>query len=137
MAEIEEIQIDEEIEEIERQLFKVPFPAVTLCGKNNSIYFNIPGGEFCPEYIKWGVTTEYVIGLPGDSHDPKAYRARRPSYRGEQHGGMQAKFPARLQMEKKVKSGIYRLYKYKNGFAFKRYEPILDKKYKLVKGESE
>ena len=33
-------------------------------------------------------------------------------------------FPAYLAKIKKVKSGIYKVYKYKDGIAFKRYEPF-------------
>jgi len=70
--------------------------------------------------MKWGVTSEYVVCVPTREGDPHAYMFR-PAKAVDAYC---ARFPSSLSREKKIQIGTYKLYKYKDGFAFKRYEPI-------------
>lgn len=118
---IEEIELDEELELIEKTFGrKVDFPAVTLTQKSAQMYFNVYARDLVPDHINWSTTTNYVVGLPTNATDKDAFHARK-SWKGN---GVVCFCPVALLKEKKVKEGTYKVYKYKNGFAFKRYEPL-------------
>ena len=115
---MEELEILEEIETVKKMngfMEKFDYPVVyfnkTFCCFNSKC-------TFVPRFIRWGVTTNYIIGLPASKGDKDAYSAR------GKDGAVTAYFPSALKNEKKLKEGWYKLYKYKDGFAFKRYEPI-------------
>ena len=132
MNDIEEVLIDEEIEEVEKRsasYSKYDFPVVTLfhTASNYSIYFNTRAARYVPGRIKWGVTSEYVIGLPAKETDKNSYPVRTCK---ESFAGKQSYFPSSLRNEKKIRSGQYRLYKYKDGIAFKRYEQLSEEEKK-------
>lgn len=122
---MEEIVINEEIEEVEKIHYvqRFNFPAATF-GKN-TIYFNKAASDIVPRFIKWGTTSEYVVGLPGKEMARNVFAVR--PYRQNCKGRVAA-FPRELRREKKIREGNYRLYKYKNGIAFKRYEQIGEEK---------
>lgn len=122
---MEELLLDfsaEELEAIEKinvaEKFKFP---VIYFGKAASFNGSAVDSGIVPNYINWFVSTDYVIGLPADSKDKKAFKTHKSTTGSKSIVGA---FPARLRDEKKLKPGYYKLLKYKNGFAFKRYEPI-------------
>ena len=112
----EELDLDgEELEQISKKfgtLFN--FPAIHI--GNDVIYYNIASRSIVPKYIKWFTTHEYIIGLPTTKDDKNGYKVRADQYTTF------SSFPAEIRDVKKVKPGYYKLYKYKDGFAFKRYE---------------
>lgn len=119
---MEELTLDfslDELELIEKRLNTFSFP-VAHFGKG--VYFNIPslavlGGV---KYVRWYATTEYVICLPTSESDPLAFSL----CTAHNSAGLLGRFPAMLAHDKKLKPGNYRLLKYKNGVAFKRYEQL-------------
>ena len=121
---IEELELssDIELEEIEKLLNKQPyfrFPAISLGDRWVSMNRHAIDSGIVPDFIKWFVTTDYVIGLPGKQNEPNAFKVSKRS-----DSNLVAFFPTVLKREKKLKPGVYKLMKYKNGFAFKRYEPV-------------
>ena len=117
--EIEELTTDEELELIDRMLnnIRIPFPAITI--SSNNIYFNMASSEFIPEYVKWFSTSTLIIGLPSDKNDKHAFHVK--TYKSQRLNS--TRYPSLMQ-DKKIAKGTYKLYKYKDGFAFKRYEPL-------------
>lgn len=123
--EFEVVDIDlEELETIEKltNFISLDFPAVHL--GETTIYFNTMAENIIPDYIRWMVSTEYVIGLPTDKNDPNGYCSQKRSCLKKRTSGVTACFPVKLRKEKKIKTGCYKIYRYKDGFAFKRYEQI-------------
>ena len=119
--EIEELFEDEELEAIEKYARKWDIPAICVC--ESTIYFTSSSLEIIPERIRWFTTSSLVIGLPACEADVDGFKVRR----SEKHQGVTTHFPTALK-RKKVKLGTYKIYKYKDGFAFKRYEPIMLRK---------
>lgn len=121
---MEELRIDfspDDLEEIEKMYgSKFPFPVVHF---GDSALFNRETSKagLIGDAVKWFTTPEYVIGLPAKPNTANAFAVWRA---GRNKNCALAKIPAALSREKKVASGYYKLYKYKNGFAFKRYEPL-------------
>ena len=109
-----------ELEEIEKGFgaygfdFPVAYFGVEVC-------FNKMARQLCGDAIKWFVSSEYIIGLPAGKNEKNAYRVQKNGFHKNVYT---ARFPTVLRTEKKVKPGYYKLYKYKDGFAFKRYEPM-------------
>ena len=125
MNDYEDIIIDENLEEIVRNIGWYRFPVATILDK--SIYFNKIAAKLLPKkYIKWYTTLNYIIGVPAQKEDLNAYlidrRARSTS----------AALPAQLQHEKKVRPGHYKVYKFGDGFAMKRNERIDEDDYKWI-----
>lgn len=117
----EEIELNEDLELVEKLVGRsVGYPAVTVSNKSNQMYFNKHAWALLPKHVKWLTTTDYVIALPADEKDRNAFSVRREP----ECLGAQTFFPVALRKEKKIKDGTYKLYKYKDGVAFKRYEPI-------------
>lgn len=117
--EIEELQMldDEALEIIEKGGFTtLPFPAVVVT--KHTIYFNRHASSIVPQYIEWATTTNYIIGMPTSESNANAYKIK---HYGR---GCSAAFPATLRNEKKLQTGVFKIYKYKNGFAFSRYEQV-------------
>lgn len=121
---IEEIILPdgEELEEIKRSGFvdRFPFPAVTIHG--TTIYFNRFCTSLLGQVVRWYMTGDYVIGLPpqkGDATvDVFAIRFHGPGK------GARTTFPMAMRSGKRVREGAYKVYKYKDGLAFKRHEPL-------------
>lgn len=119
---MDELRIDfelgdlEEIEKLYGSKFK--YPVVHI---GNSAVFNARAERagIVGEAVKWFVTPEYVIGIPAKKNSTNAFSAYKTNY-----NGASVRFPSMLRDEKKVATGYYKLLKYKNGFAFKRYEPL-------------
>lgn len=123
MDNIEELDIDlAGLEEIGRATQGFHFPVATVGGK--TIYFNIHSAPLLGDAIRWLSTPEYIIGLPAARGTKNAFNISTSKHR--KHGAeyFTARFPDALKYEKKIQPGYYKLYRYKNGFAFKRYERI-------------
>ena len=128
LSNFENALIDEEFEEIVKTIGKYQFPVVHLSivdgnSRNYQMVFNKHATQLVPDYIKWFVSTNYVIGLPvsKDSKNAfKSWQSNRQSY------NKSTTVPSALVREKKIKPGDYKIYKYKDGFAFKRYEQLED-----------
>ncbi len=109
---------------------KVDYPACTIGrnGFNFYCYLNaIARRHFDPaeQGVNWYVNEDdrrhvnYIIAMPST-----AVNAYKPIIK--QRGGIYTgySFPKSLVDEGKVNPGMYKLYRYKSGFAFKPYEPI-------------
>lgn len=119
--ELEELEtIDEELETVARQQgAPVDFPAITIMGKQ--MYINVPFSQLIPnvKYIEFRVSSSYVIMLPQDHASSTAYKVSTCT----KGYGKAVYIPAPLK-EKRIKRGVYKVYKYKEGWAIKRYEPV-------------
>ena len=117
MIELEEIIIeDEELELIQKNRFgRADFPAANVL--DNTIYFNVLAFGYVPEFIEWRTSTEYVVGIPTTEKNSNAYH-----FNKTKRGFGIARLPVVLKNEKKLQPGIRKLFRYKDGFCFKRYE---------------
>lgn len=122
---MEELNINlGELEEIAKAFrsSKYDFPTISI--GTRAIYFN----NYCSplmegkDAVKWFASTDYIIGIPAKQLENNAFAIREERYKNVRV--YLAHFPARLKKEKKIQPGCYKLYKYKDGFAFKRYEPL-------------
>ncbi len=122
IPELEELENDGEMKVVEKliKLKRVNFPAITI--SEDSIYFNTMSVDYVPQYIVWGSTKNYIVGTPAVKGDRNAFTVRK---HGKSPGYCYTRLPSALSQEKKIRPGLYKLYKYgENGIAFKRYEPI-------------
>lgn len=120
---MEELNLDfslGELEEIEKNVSYFSYPVVHF---GRLVTFNARAGKagIVGEAIKWFVTPEYVVGLKAKKHSANAYAVRKND---GSLNCLNSTFPAQLKEEKKLIPGYYKLLKCKDGFAFKRYEPI-------------
>ena len=117
--ELEIIDLDGlEFEEIEKAVSEYPFPTITLSSPN--LFFNRAAGKYLKDvqFVKFRTSTEYVVIVPTEEKTKTAFKL------GTYTNGAKAiAYPANLK-GCKIKRGVYKLYKYKDGFAFKRYEPL-------------
>lgn len=107
-----------ELDLIKNGLVKLDFPAIYV--GESVICFNREATRYVPDYIYWYSSSEYIIGIPANKKNKYSFKVRSDS----RSAAKRACFPVRMKKEKRVKSGYYKLYKYKNGIAFKRYEPL-------------
>lgn len=129
---IETIEIDEELDDILKTgdggWTQLPYPAVSVCrnGDFRALYFN----KYATAYIKkmgfdglkLSVSPTYVV------IEPCKYRCGDKTtfkicFNSKNSENFKIHLPIELQ-ERGVKSGIFKLYRCNNKFAFKRYEPI-------------
>lgn len=111
-----------ELEEVEKMFrcAKFAFPVVYF--GSSYCCFNMHCMPLIGEYVRWFVSPEYVIGLPGSATDDNAFKVSSKRY---PHSRVfSTTFPSALRNEKRISKGYYKLYKYKTGFAFKRYEQV-------------
>lgn len=114
----------DELEEVKKLSCESQFdyPVVYV---GSVLYFNKASSVFMNgvQAIKWFVTPEYVVGIPARKGTHNSFLITKTDNKS---GGSiyYARFPVSLREEKKLKQGIYKLLKCKNGFAFRRYEPI-------------
>lgn len=116
---IEEVSISEEPVIAEREQRQLPFPAITYRDKD-ILYFNTKTNPHLKsDYIRFAITSEYIIMLPVSADATDAYKISKMS-----HGsGKFVRVPVDVR-NKKIKVGVYRLYKFRDGLCFKRYEPL-------------
>lgn len=91
------------------------FPTVTI--GERYVYFNRLAVKFIPEIGRWATTPEYVLFLPAVAGSADANRV------WETASGKSTNMARHLK-EKQIQKGCYRLFKYKDGVAFKRYERV-------------
>lgn len=114
---LEEIELDANPEPVKRYFYKVEFPAITYRG-NTLMYVNEKAADlFSCEYVSISTTPEYVILRPANKYSALAFRVT------PMKTGKMIRVPHDMK-EKKIARGIHRLYKYKDGYCFKRNEVI-------------
>ena len=125
IEELFDIDTDELEEIVKANLSKYDYPVVHL---SCSVMFNRHCASILEgmEAVKFFVSPQYVVALPAKTGDRNSYAIRYPGRNSGNSRSISTTFPAQLRYEKKLQTGYYRLYKYKNGFAFKRYEPIAE-----------
>ena len=99
---------------------KYSFPVITVTEHN--LYYN-SRCELLMNYdrIKFQLASNYLIIMPAALTDKKSFSLWKP-YNG--CGGLISTMPTDLLCRKAIKPGVYRVYKYKNGIAIKRYDPL-------------
>ena len=124
MEELFDIDLGDLEEIIKQKLAQYDYPVIHF--STSGVLFNKPCNAFLQgiETIKWFVSSEYIVALPANAGERNAYSLHQTGSKKHGNRSSAASFPAQLRNEKKLHMGYYRLYKYKNGFAFKRYEPI-------------
>lgn len=123
MNELEELFFEDGVElELIEKSFRAgcQIPLVRINSNCARFYFNTAAATYIPSVIKWFTTSDYVIGLPTTDKDPNGYK----TWNCRNVNAICASFPAGLMKIKKLKNGIYKIFKYKDGIAFKRYEPF-------------
>ena len=113
---IEELTVGEELEVVEKLFSRTNATCPLVNVGEKTFYFNQLATDVVPEYIKWFTTNDYIIGLPTTEKDKNGYKTWKAN------SATLACFPIKLRSAKKLKQGLYKVYKYKEGFAFKRYE---------------
>lgn len=114
---MEEIRELGELEFIRTRLPNYQFAAVTVMDR--VLYFNIPASRaITMRYARIAVTSDYVILLPASGKSPTSFALLR--HKG---GFVTMYIPAELK-EKKLIRGCRRMFKYKDGYAFPRYEVL-------------
>lgn len=116
------IEIEEDFDSIEKAfgVNVLPYPACTL--GESRIYFNRAAMDYMPstEEISYFISPNWVVIKAGCGKQKNRWKL----YDRKDKKCFLAQFPVALRREKGVKPGCYKLYKYKNGLAFNRYEPI-------------
>ena len=119
---MEELFIElDELEEVEKMLRSNIFAFPAMHVGDGQCTFNRFCAPLLGEYVQWFTTPEYVIGLPAKKGERNAFKVQGTIVTGR---CINTTFPIVLKTEKKIMSGYYKIYKYKNGFAFKRYEQL-------------
>lgn len=118
---MEELELEfnlEDLEAVEKNGAKFPFPVAYL--SSDHIVFNklCMDSGVIPERIEWFCSVDYIIGLPGRGKNAFSL------YHPNKGCGYSTRFPVVMKKDKNVKSGYCKIYKYKNGFAFKRTERL-------------
>ena len=114
--ELQQIEIGEGIDLVEKWQNRLRFPAITFC--STTIYFNKLFTELLAgfEYVKYYTTTEFLIIEPCKNRDG-AFSINNLKQ------GSTTVIPTHLA-SKKIRPGSYKVYRCKMGYAIKRYEPI-------------
>ena len=111
-----------EMEEVEKKfLARIDFPCAYF-GKQQ-ISFNTlcsPVIEHM-EAIRRYATGEYIIGLPASRSDKNSFYVRQNT---RSKNNYSTTVPASLRITKRIGEGYFRVYKYKDGIAIKRFEAI-------------
>lgn len=109
-----EVDLSEPMTEIVWNDREKVFPAVSVSCRNR-FYFNKASEPLIAQRLfRIGVTSEYIVFMPAAESGHKAFKIT------DQRS---LRIPTDLR-NMSPKDGVYRLYKYKDGFCFKRYEPI-------------
>lgn len=108
------ILVEEEFEEISRFNNLYPYPVVYI--GNTYLSFNIASHPVIDRFkaVRYYVSTNLVAMLPCNKGAVNSFaiNVRKP-----------LAIPVQLK-EKKIRPGWYKLYRYKDGVAIKRYDPI-------------
>lgn len=111
---VEDLSTEEEFEEVCRGAHKYPFPAINV--DERFFTFNEASWPLVKEYkaVRYYLSKNLVAMMPCRKGSVNSFVFKIKS-------GMT--IPTALQ-EYKIRPGWYKLYRYKDGVAFKRYEPI-------------
>lgn len=117
--ELEELKLDEQLEDIERAGRRYGFPTVTI--NESHMFFNLPFAELLREldYIRISSSPNYIVFQPAKTVSPTSFKLGRP----RNYPGRTCVIPVALR-EKKLRKGVYKIYKFNDGWAIKRYEPL-------------
>lgn len=119
--ELESLELDGlDFDEIERGLnaSKYSFPTITV--GEQTLYFNTAFAKYLKgaKYVNFRISTEYIV--IHESEEKSKYSFRLGKFG---NGAFGCIHPSNMK-EKKIKRGVYKIYRFKDGFAFKRYEPL-------------
>lgn len=116
--EVEELVLDaEELEIVEKyNMGYYNYPVLFVSGEN-VITFNSKAEPLLGEAITWFTTPEFVVGMPSKPGSKNSYVVRKYG----SSSAIATTLPIVFK-EKGIKRGHRKIYKYKNGIAFKRYE---------------
>ena len=115
---LEELNIDGiEFDDVERETHKYPFPVVSITGK--VVYCNPSFSALLDgfSYFQFKTSPEYLLIKGGQRETNNSFKVRKAG------ASVVATLPANLA-EKKIRPGVYKIYKAKDWFAIRRYEPI-------------
>lgn len=112
-----------DLEVIERLNNTTVFPFPVVHASKEMLIFNSLAEEHLPAsaWIKWFASTEYIVGVPASPSERNAFKI---AYPNKKRRCLTARFPDAMSKDRGLKEGYYKLYKYKDGIAFKRYEPL-------------
>lgn len=112
-----------DLEAIERLNNVTVFPFPVVHASKQMLIFNSLSEKYLPAsaWIKWFVSAEYIVGVPASPSERNAFKI---SYPNKRRRCLTARFPEAMAKDRGLKEGYYKLYKYKDGIAFKRYEPL-------------
>lgn len=112
-----------DLEVIERLNNTTAFPFPVVHASKEMLIFNSLSEKYLPAsaWIKWFASTEYIVGVPASPSERNAFKITYPNKRRR---CLTARFPDAMSKDRGLKEGYYKLYKYKDGIAFKRYEPL-------------
>ena len=102
-----------------RKKFDFPTCHIGQSGRSYVCYISSDAARILDDIgpVNWYLNDNYIVCLPS-----KAVTAFKPMYfKGRTKGYC---FPKVLITNRTVKPGYYRLYRYKSGFAFKRYATL-------------
>ena len=125
--EMELLNFEEDIEEIQKCLpsNQYDFPVVSV--SKNGLYLNYWTQKIIDKIgmnaVRFFTTTNYVILVPCKKGQSNAFSLCNS---GNANGNYKWIGMPKALEEKKIKPGSYRLYKCKQGFCFKRYEPLTE-----------
>lgn len=117
----EELNIDlgNEMVEVPKHTRDRRFPTITINAKYGRAFFSRSVENNIPAFIKWFLTKDYVVILPAKQTDENAY-----TISDSMTAGKSTTVPSFITKQNTIASGTYKLLKYKDGFAFRRYSPI-------------
>lgn len=122
LFDLEQVLInEEEFEEvIFNRLSKYSYPVLQF-GKH-CIYYNSACSKiFNPTHIKFKLSPEYLVILPAKANEQNAFVLHHINGSGKAE---RSTYPANIRNRKAIKYGWYKCYRYKDGLAIKRYEPL-------------
>lgn len=113
----------DDLEIIERLNNTIAFPFPVVRASKQMLIFNSLSKKYLPAsaWIKWFASTEYIVGVPASPSERNAFKV---SYHNQSKHCACSRLPQAMSKDRGLKEGYYKLYKYKDGIAFKRYEPL-------------
>lgn len=125
---MEEIDLEsDELEEVENRLVRFDYPVVTITRDHKYFFLNSASQRLFAQFnrVRIFTTPQYIIlsDAKGEIKNTFSFKKQKDKQRPSDYSWYVITLPAALK-EKKLKPGYYKLYKCKQGFAFKRYEPL-------------
>ena len=123
---MEEIDLGvDEPEEVKRKLARFDFPVVTLTKDSKYFYANLLAKKLFDSFkrVRFFTTPQYVIFSDAKGDTKNSFAIKECMNKGNATPYYMITCPTNLK-EKKLRPGYYKLYKCKQGFAFKRYEAL-------------